>query len=162
MSDNKLKIRIQIQQPHQAIEEIYPELVEPEIEYRQSWDRKRISIAILVLLFILALTGYILFNSTRNEPSTNEKTEAAINQSVTHENSISAEKVASEIIQPKDTQKSVKTADLPEQTTTSLIKSKPVQEIRKPTVIPRKKPKISHAKPLTTSASNHPKYSGRS
>jgi hypothetical protein len=162
MSDNKLKIRIQIQQPHQAIEEIYPELVEPEIEYKQSWNWKKISAAILILLSILALTGYILLNSARSELSTNEKTGTAINQVVTHENSISAEKAASEIIQSKDTQKSVKTTGLPEQTTTSLIKSKPAQEIRKPTVIPRKKPKISHAKPLTTSALNHPKYSERS
>ena len=183
MSDNKLKIRIQIQQPHQAIEEIYPELAEPEIEYEQSWDWKRISATILILLPILALMGYMLFNAAKTESSVNEKSVATINQAITtQENSISAEKAAPEptitdktisiesskplsesnhspdIIQPRNTtKKSVKIANPVEQTTTPLAQSKPEQKTHKPTVIPRKKPKtISQAKPLTTSTSNHP------
>lgn len=184
MSDNKLKIRIQIQQPHQAIEEIYPELTEPEIEYEQLWNWKRISVVILILLFILTLMGYMLFNAAKTESSVNEKAIATINQAIaTQENSISVEKAvpkpaitdktisiesskplsesdhSPDIIQPKDTtkKKSVKIANPPEQTTVSLAKSKPEQKTHKPTVIPRKKPKtISQAKPLTSSTSNHP------
>ncbi len=180
MIDNKLKIRIQIQQPHQAIEEIYPELAEPEIEYEQSWDWQRIFVVILILLSILALMGYMIFNATKSESSVNEKAVAAINQTITaQENSISAEKAAPEpamtnktksiesskllteskhspdIIQPRDTTKSVKIANPAEQTTAPLAKPKPEPKIHKPTVIPRKKPEtISQTKPQKTL--NHP------
>lgn len=69
MSDNNntLKIRIQIQQePPQAIEEIYPE---PEIIYEESLDWKKISIAALALLTILALLYYLIFGSENPEES---------------------------------------------------------------------------------------------
>ena len=60
MSNNKLKIRIQIQQPPQAIEEIYPE---PEVTYEETLDWNKIAIAAALLLSILVLTGYLLFSS---------------------------------------------------------------------------------------------------
>lgn len=73
MENNKLKIRIQIQQqPPQAIDEIYPDLPEPEIIYEESLDWKRITIAALLLLSILVLTGYLLFATKNNEKSLNE------------------------------------------------------------------------------------------
>lgn len=56
MSNNTLKIRIQIQQqPPQAIEEIYPE---PEIVYEQVLDWKKITAAVVLFLTVLALLGY--------------------------------------------------------------------------------------------------------
>ena len=73
MNNNKLKIRIQIQQqPQQAIEEIYPDLPEPEIIYEESLDWKRIIIAGLLLLSILVLIGYLLFATKNNEKSLNQ------------------------------------------------------------------------------------------
>ncbi len=73
MNNNKLKIRIQIQQqPQQAIEEIYPDLPEPEVTYEESLDWKRIIIAALLLLSILVLIGYLLFANKNNEKSLNE------------------------------------------------------------------------------------------
>ena len=75
MENNKLKIRIQIQQqPPQAIDEIYPDLPEPEVTYEEVLDWRKISIAALILLPILILIGYLLFadknnENTRNEPS---------------------------------------------------------------------------------------------
>ena len=67
MNDSKLKIRIQIQQPQQAIEQIYPDLPEPEITYEQSLDWKKISIVVLLLLAAVALIGYLIFGD--NKPS---------------------------------------------------------------------------------------------
>lgn len=69
MSNNQLKIRIQIQQPPQAIEEIYPE---PEIVYEQTLDWKKIAAAALLLLAVLVLTGYWLFAGNTDEKDPNE------------------------------------------------------------------------------------------
>ncbi len=72
MNNNKFKIRIQIQQqPPQAIEEIYPDLPEPEVTYEVSIDWKKISIAALLLLSILVLIGYLIFADQNNEESPN-------------------------------------------------------------------------------------------
>lgn len=73
MENNKLKIRIQIQQqPPQAIDEIYPDLPEPEVTYEESLDWRKISIAALILLSILILIGYLLSADKSNEKSRNE------------------------------------------------------------------------------------------
>ena len=73
MENNKLKIRIQIQQqPPQAIDEIYPDLPEPEVTYEESLDWRKISIAALIVLPILILIGYLLFADKNNEKSRNE------------------------------------------------------------------------------------------
>ena len=73
MENNKLKIRIQIQQqPPQAIDEIYPDLPEPEVTYEKVLDWRKISIAALILLPILILIGYLLFADKNNEKSLNE------------------------------------------------------------------------------------------
>ncbi|SDW28195.1 DUF2914 domain-containing protein [Nitrosomonas oligotropha] len=69
MSNNKLKIRIQIQQPPQAIEEIYPE---PEVTYEETLDWNKIAIAAALLLAILVLTGYLLFSSSGTETTADE------------------------------------------------------------------------------------------
>lgn len=75
MENNKLKIRIQIQQqPPQAIDEIYPDLPEPEVTYEKVLDWRKISIAALILLPILILIGYLLFADKNNEKSQNEPT----------------------------------------------------------------------------------------
>ncbi len=69
MSDNKFTIRIQIQQPHQAIEEIYPDWVEPEIEYEETWNWRRIAIAAAtVLLLLFALVYWLLGSDERTSP----------------------------------------------------------------------------------------------
>lgn len=73
MNNNNLKIRIQIQQqPPQALEEIYPDLPEPEITYEVSPDWRKISIAALLLLSILVLIGYLIFADQKNENSLNK------------------------------------------------------------------------------------------
>lgn len=76
MSDNKLKIRIQIQQPPQAIEQIYPDLPEPEIVYEQTIDWKKVSIASAALVLIFAVIGYLLFSSDDQTISASEVTPA--------------------------------------------------------------------------------------
>lgn len=95
MSDNTLKIRIQIQQPpQQAIEQIYPDLPEPEIVYEETLDWKKISIAVLLLISILSLIGYFLFGTNAHEtPSSN--TAPSIGQTISpHKDSISVEEIA--------------------------------------------------------------------
>lgn len=73
MSNNKLKVRIQIQQqPPQAIDEIYPDLPEPEVTYEEVLDWRKISIAALILLPTLILIGYLLFADKNNENTRNE------------------------------------------------------------------------------------------
>ena len=92
--NNKLKIRIQIQQPQQAIEQIYPDLPEPEIVYEESLDWRKISIAVLLLLSVLALIGYFFFGTDQREVALNE-TAPVIDQTIsTQENEIPGEKVA--------------------------------------------------------------------
>lgn len=69
MSDNKFTIRIQIQQPHQAIEEIYPDWVEPEIEYEETWNWRRIAAAAATFLLLLfALVYWLLDSDERTSP----------------------------------------------------------------------------------------------
>lgn len=73
MDNNKLKIRIQIQQqPPQAIDQIYPDLPEPEVTYEKVLDWRKISIAALIVLSLLILIGYLLFADKTNEKTRNE------------------------------------------------------------------------------------------
>lgn len=69
MSNNKLKIRIHIQQPPQAIEEIYPE---PEVTYEETLDWNKIAVAAALLSAILVLVGYLLFSSGGTEKTADE------------------------------------------------------------------------------------------
>lgn len=69
MNDNKLKIRIQIQQqPPKAIEQIYPDLAEPEIIYEQTYDWGKIAIVVIGLLCAVVLISYLIFSSS-DEPT---------------------------------------------------------------------------------------------
>lgn len=70
MSNNKLKIRIQIQQqPPQAIEEIYPE---PEIIYEQVLDWRKIAAAAAAMLAVLVLLGYLLSGSSNDDSASSD------------------------------------------------------------------------------------------
>lgn len=78
MDNNKLKIRIQIQQQQpQAIDEIYPDLPEPEVTYEEVLDWKKISIAALLLLSIFVLIGYLVFATKDNKESPSEPISSA-------------------------------------------------------------------------------------
>ncbi len=180
--DNKLKIRIQIQQPQQAIEQIYPDLPEPEIVYEESLDWKKISIAILLLLSALALIGYFFFGTDQREAALNE-TAPVIDQTIsTQENKIPGEKVVLEseiknktidnqsgessserndfpgMMQPKDSTQLKEIIRPTEQITIPKAERKPSAVIHKPVVTPRNKPKPKettvYAEPQKTS--DHP------
>nr|MBA3755410.1 DUF2914 domain-containing protein [Nitrosomonas sp.] len=177
--NNKLKIRIQIPQPQQAIEQIYPDLPEPEIVYEESLDWRKISIAILLLLSVFALIGYFFFGTDQREAALNE-TASVIDQTIsTQENKIPGEKVVLEseiknktidnqsgeslserndfpdIMQPKNSTQLKEIIRLPEQITIPKAERKPATVIHKPAVIPRNKPKESktavHAESQKTS-----------
>lgn len=179
MSDNTLKIRIQIQQPQQAIEQTYPDLPEPEIVYEYSLDWKKISVAILLLLSILALIGYFV---SAQFPS-NGETVAATDQTTTvQENKIPLEKVAPEsaakdqsvktelsqspaeqnnsadITQAKDRIQPEKTTNSTGPTAAPVVKSKPEPIIRKPVAVPRNKPESTKSvlPPEPQNTSDHP------
>lgn len=182
MSENTFKIRINIQQPpQQAIEEIYPELTEPEIEYEQSWDWKKIAIAILLLLFIVALIGSIVFSVTNNESSSTKQQHAitTINQSPTsQENDLTQEKSLSDLV-TKDQTTAIQTHKLPESNHSTVttqpaspssektihssdsigpssIKPKPESQALKPMIIPRKKPTVTSQSKKPQRTSDYP------
>jgi len=150
MSDNKLKIRIQIQQPPQAIEQIHPELSEPVITYEQSLDWRRISIAAVLLLSVIALIGYFLFGANKNEIPSNEAA-PSIGQTIsTHENKISSEKTDPE---PESKDKTIEIQSIehnnfsdltqPEEITVSISKPKPDPIINQQTITDKKIPKTA-------------------
>lgn len=167
--NNKLKIRIQIQQPQQAIEQIYPDLPEPEIVYEESLDWRKISIAVLLSLSVFALIGYFFFGTHQREAALNE-TAPAIDQTIsTQENKTPGEKVALEseiknktidnqsgessserndfpyMVQPKEIIRPIEPKNIPK------AERKPSATIHKPVVIPRHKPKKLEAKVHTES-----------
>ncbi|SFE48798.1 DUF2914 domain-containing protein [Nitrosomonas sp. Nm166] len=166
MIDNKLKIRIQIQQPHQAIEQIYPDLPEPEITYEQSLDWRKISIAVLLLILILALVDYVLSGTDQRKVPLSD-TMPFIDQATSmQENKMAAEKAAPEPeikdkpIANKSIEAQPEHNDSPnlapskgitqsepiksrvEPAKTSIAKPRPVPNVNRSIVIPRKKPKI--------------------
>lgn len=183
MSDNTLKIRIQIQQPQQAIEQTYPDLPEPEIVYEYSLDWKKISAAILLLLSILALIGYLVLSTDKTQSSASGEAVAATDQTTTlQENKIPLEKLAPEsavkdqsvktelsqspaeqnnsadIIQPKDRIQPEKTMNPSGPTAAPVVKSKPEPIIHKPVAVPRNKPKSTKSilPPEPQNTSDHP------
>jgi len=95
MSNNTLKIRIQIQQPQpQAIEELYPE---PEVTYEETLDWNKIAIAAALLLTLLILIGYLLFSGgDTTEKIANETIPADNNATTTSGNAVLPEKTATE------------------------------------------------------------------
>lgn len=164
MSENTLKIRINIQQsPQQAIEEVYPDLNEPEIEYEQSWDWKKIAMAISSLLVIVVLIGAILFNTAEIESSatkyentvtgtdqanvSQDKESMAERQTIdqtTAANSANApESSFSPIMaQPEVTMHSETATNSSNPVTTPAAKPKPEPKTLKLIVMPRRKPII--------------------
>ena len=71
MNDNKLKIRIQIQQqPPKAIEQLYPDLAEPEIIYEQTYDWGKIAAAAVGLLCSVVLISYLIFSGSEEPAAT--------------------------------------------------------------------------------------------
>lgn len=148
MSDNKLKIRIQIQQPPQAIEQIYPELPEPVIIYEQSLDWKKISIAALLLSSILALTGYFVFDSNKSEVPLKEAV-PSITPTLMHENKISAEE-ASPALETKDDTIEPRSNETPGNFS-GLNQPEVTREIKAMTAsIPKPKPDLIRNEPAAT------------
>ncbi|PXW82295.1 Protein of unknown function (DUF2914) [Nitrosomonas sp. Nm84] len=185
MSDNTLKIRIQIQQPQQAIEQTYPDLPEPEIVYEHSLDWKKIGAAVLLLLSILALIGYFMLGTDKVQPPSNGEAVTATDPATMQENKTPLEELAPEsavkdqsaktelsqspaeqnnaadIIQPKDKIQSGKTMNPTGQAAAPVVKSKPEPIIHKPVAVPRNKPESTEStKPILPpepqNTSDHP------
>lgn len=132
MNDNKLKIRIQLQQPQQAIEQIYPDLPEPEMKYEQSLDRKKIFIVGLLLLATLALIGYLIFGANKQEGRLDEAGPVSDQPLSAQENKIPAEET---ILEREIT-------EMPK-SSSPIAQPKPAAIVNKPPVIPRKKPQVA-------------------
>lgn len=64
MNDQKLKIRIQLAQQPQTIEELYPEAEKQNDDGHDKppFDWRKIILALLLACFIIALIGYVIFN----------------------------------------------------------------------------------------------------
>lgn len=151
MNDSKLKIRIQIQQPQQAIEQVYSDLPEPELTYEQSLDWKKISIVILLFLAAMALIGYLIFGDNKQETRLNEAGSASDQSVSAQENKISAEETT-----PKH-----EVTEMP-QPSPPTTQPKPAVFVNKPPVIPRKKPQVSAPPSQSKSEKipNHPHVLG--
>jgi len=155
MNDNKLKIRIQIQQqPPQAIEQLYPDLAEPEITYEQTYDWRRIAIVAVGLLCVIVLISYLIFRSSE---------EPAATAALPAEHQISSppnNPVAPEVGQPNSelgndasitdlNQSPAKMPSAEGDTTAAPLMSVPAAKpksgtsIHKPIIMPRKKPAAS-------------------
>lgn len=138
MSNNKLKIRIQIQQPPQAIEEIYPE---PEVTYEETLDWNKIAIAAALLLAILVLTGYLLFSSGGTEKTAEETIAFGHTAATVSGQAVSPEKTEAEPVstgntagtQPGESISVQKPLAKPAEPNTKPVAAKPVP-------IPAKKP----------------------
>lgn len=133
MSNNTLKIRIQIQQqPPQAIEEIYPE---PEIVYEQVLDWKKITAAAAVLLIVLFLLSYLIFGNFSSDSSQSEPVDTKTG------NIVSPENFPLEFTAPTDLPLAESGEVNAEQTIQSIpIDSGTIDATDRPIVIPRKKP----------------------
>lgn len=175
MNDNTLKIRIQIQQPQQAIEQIYPDLPEPEITYEHVLDWRKISIAALLLLSILVLVGYFLFKTDTNEvttsaidPATSVQDSAASSGKIALTPAIADPtiKVApnppvseptapSDLVQPKSSGPSEAIVAPIKETSAPIAKPKPTPIANRPTVTPKRKPQPVMS-PEPKKISDHP------
>jgi cytoskeletal protein RodZ len=74
MNDQKLKIRIQLAQEPKSIDELYPETEKQEEPDKPPFDRQKILLALLVLLFIGFIIGlisyFIFFGNDKEQPLT--------------------------------------------------------------------------------------------
>lgn len=133
MSNNTLKIRIQIQQqPPQAIEEIYPE---PEIVYEQVLDWKKIAAATVMLLMILSLLGYVIFGNITGKSPQSDPVNAETGNSDTSDN------ISLELSVPAEAAVAESDESNAEQTIQSVPIDSQIADIANRTVIiPRKKP----------------------
>lgn len=156
MSNNTLKIRIQIQQqPPQAIEEIYPE---PEIVYEQVLDWRKIAAAAVVLLIVLFLLSYLIFGNFSSDSSQSEPVDIETG------NIISSENFPLELTAPTDLPLAESGEINAEQTIQSIpIDSGTIDATDRPIIIPRKKPEnnVTASPPVAVKAvpktANQPK-----
>lgn len=136
MSNNTLKIRIQIQQqPPQAIEEIYPE---PEIVYEQVLDWRKIAAAAVLFLTALALLGYLFFGNSASQspPSNPVNTETA--------NTAASENIPLELDIPVEPPLPESDETNAEQTIQSIpVDSGAIGATDRSIAVPRKKPEIN-------------------
>jgi Protein of unknown function (DUF2914) len=74
MNDQKLKIRIQLAQEPKSIDELYPETEKQEEPDKPPFDRQKILLALLALLFIGFIIGrisyFIFFGNDKEQPLT--------------------------------------------------------------------------------------------
>ncbi len=185
MSDNKFTIRIQIQQPHQAIEEIYPDWVEPEVEYEETWNWRRIAAAAVTLLLALSVLVYWLLGSNEHPSSEKQATHSNANPSVprkdsesSHQQSVQNQTLNQSIQSiPVESQDSVSSelrsaSTIPspgtapqstvldssiEQFLAPVVQAKVEPESPKPVVIPRQKPKLNNS--INTASQSPPPQS---
>lgn len=147
MSNNQLKIRIQIQQPPHAIEEIYPE---PEIVYEQALDWKKIAIAALLLLSVLVLISYWLFAGKNDEKDLNKAIPSDNPAISTPGNTILPGKSESELGTANETTRTQSNELMITQKAPSgSVESKEADAVTKPVATPAKKPE-------SASTINHP------
>lgn len=169
MSDNKFTIRIQIQQPHQAIEEIYPDWIEPEIEYEESWNWRRIAAAAMTLLLVLFVLGYGLLGSDERPSSEEQVTHASISaprndleslQQQSVQNQAPNQSIQSIPVEPQDSVSNTPrhTPTIPSSSASSqstavdssieqflapVVQTKTELESPKNVIVPRQKPKLN-------------------
>lgn len=64
MNDQKLKIRIQLAQQPQSIDELHPETEKQDDDGHDKppFDWRKVILALLLICFIIALIGYVIFN----------------------------------------------------------------------------------------------------
>ncbi|MEQ1778927.1 MAG: DUF2914 domain-containing protein [Nitrosomonas sp.] len=163
MSDNKLKIRIQIQQPPQAIEQIYPDLPEPEIIYEQIIDWKKISIAAAILVLIFAVISYLLFSSDGQTISANEATPTIAHPAAMQADNVPVDKIApasAPAIAPAANETKLNESSSARNDSQVSITPKappPTEKTTKPASdkaipIPKLKPELKAAQPITAPA----------
>lgn len=147
MSNNTLKIRIQIQQqPPQAIEEIYPE---PEIVYEQVLDWKKIAVATVLLLMILSFLGYLIFGNITGKSPQSDQVNAETGKTIS----------SNDISQELNAQAEAPVTESGESNTEQTIQSIPIdsetaESADRTAILPRKKPvnKVTTPPPITVNS----------
>ena len=150
MSNNNLKIRIQIQQqPPQAIEEIYPE---PEVVYEQVLDWKKIAAAAALLTVVLSLLGYLIFGNGTGESLQGDPVNAETGNITSSENTPLEFNAQTEvpIIESGESNAEQTIQSIPVDPGTAGIADRTV-------VIPRKKPGSRVATPASMTTRSIPK-----